>query len=89
MYFSLKNNLAVNVLFIPNKSNFRFSEILFPVLDVTRLAIRNKDINGLMFDSAYGPNFIKYLLTLLTPGKPMVFSRLSWNVKLYIVAPVF
>ncbi|CAH2216276.1 jg27623, partial [Pararge aegeria aegeria] len=44
-------------------------EILFPVLDITRLAVRNKEINGQIFDNHHGPNFVKYLLTLLTPGK--------------------
>ncbi|XP_026328635.1 phospholipase A-2-activating protein [Hyposmocoma kahamanoa] len=55
-------------------------EILFPVLDVTRLAVRNKEINGLMFDSAYGPNFIKYLLTLLTPDNLPANQMLAMRV---------
>ncbi|KAF9409483.1 hypothetical protein HW555_011158 [Spodoptera exigua] len=42
-------------------------EILFPVLDITRLAVRNKEINGQIFDTSYGPTFIKYLLSLLGP----------------------
>lgn len=42
-------------------------EILFPVLDVARLAVRNKQINAQMFDTKYGPNFVQYLLTLLAP----------------------
>lgn len=52
---------------------FLISEILFPVLDVTRLAVRKKEINGQIFDTNYGPNFVTYLLTLLTPGKPCLF----------------
>lgn len=48
---------------------FLVTEILFPVLDVTRLAIRKKEINAQIFDTTYGPNFVKYLLSLLTPGE--------------------
>lgn len=42
-------------------------EILFPVLDITRLAVRNKEINGLIFDTTFGPMFVKFLLELITP----------------------
>ncbi|XP_075970869.1 phospholipase A2 activator protein [Anticarsia gemmatalis] len=55
-------------------------EILFPVLDVTRLAVRNKDINGQIFDTAYGPSFVKYLLTLLTPDNLPANQMLAMRV---------
>ncbi|XP_032511114.2 phospholipase A-2-activating protein [Danaus plexippus] len=55
-------------------------EILFPVLDVTRLAVRNKDINTQIFDTTYGPNFVKYLLTLLSPDNLSPNQLLSIRV---------
>ncbi|KAI5644066.1 PUL domain-containing protein [Phthorimaea operculella] len=55
-------------------------EILFPVLDVTRLAIRNKDINAQMFDTSYGPNFVTYLLTLLAPDNLPANQMLAMRV---------
>ncbi|CAB3243021.1 unnamed protein product [Arctia plantaginis] len=55
-------------------------EILFPVLDVTRLAVRNKEINGLMFDTAYGPTFIKFLLSCLTPDNLPANQMLAMRV---------
>ncbi|XP_026490148.2 phospholipase A-2-activating protein [Vanessa tameamea] len=55
-------------------------EILFPVLDITRLAVRNKEINGQIFDTSYGPNFVKYLLTLLTPGNLAANQMLAMRV---------
>ncbi|CAG4977521.1 unnamed protein product [Colias eurytheme] len=55
-------------------------EILFPVLDVTRLAVRNKDINGLIFDTSYGPTFVQYLLTLLSPDNIPANQMLSMRV---------
>lgn len=53
------------------------SEILFPVLDITRLAVRNKEINGIIFDTTHGPEFIKYLLSLLSAGKINLLNFLS------------
>ncbi|XP_063361364.1 phospholipase A-2-activating protein [Cydia amplana] len=55
-------------------------EILFPVLDVTRLAVRNKEVNGLIFDTTYGPDFVKYLLTLLAPGNIPANQMLAMRV---------
>ncbi|CAH0728958.1 unnamed protein product, partial [Brenthis ino] len=55
-------------------------EILFPVLDVTRLAVRKKEINGQIFDTNYGPNFVKYLLTLLTPDNLPANQMLAMRV---------
>ncbi|XP_047521233.1 phospholipase A-2-activating protein [Pieris napi] len=55
-------------------------EILFPVLDVTRLAVRNKDINGVMFDTMYGPTFVKYLLSLLSPDNIAANQMLAMRV---------
>ncbi|RVE52510.1 hypothetical protein evm_002904 [Chilo suppressalis] len=55
-------------------------EILFPVLDVTRLAVRNKDINGQIFDTTYGPNFVKYLLSLLSPDNLPANQMLAMRV---------
>ncbi|XP_050681679.1 phospholipase A-2-activating protein [Leptidea sinapis] len=55
-------------------------EILFPVLDITRLAVRNKDINGQMFDTTYGPTFIKYILSLLVPDSLPANQMLSMRV---------
>ncbi|XP_045446086.1 phospholipase A-2-activating protein [Melitaea cinxia] len=55
-------------------------EILFPVLDITRLAVRNKEINGQIFDTNYGPNFVKYLLSLLTPDNLPANQMLAMRV---------
>ncbi|XP_039749318.1 phospholipase A-2-activating protein [Pararge aegeria] len=55
-------------------------EILFPVLDITRLAVRNKEINGQIFDNHHGPNFVKYLLTLLTPDNLPANQMLTMRV---------
>ncbi|XP_045764528.1 phospholipase A-2-activating protein [Maniola jurtina] len=55
-------------------------EILFPVLDITRLAVRNKEINGQIFDTTHGPNFVKYLLTLLTPDNLPANTMLAMRV---------
>ncbi|XP_026739639.1 phospholipase A-2-activating protein [Trichoplusia ni] len=55
-------------------------EILFPVLDVTRLAVRNKEINAQIFDTTYGPSFIKYLLSLLTPDNLPANQMLAMRV---------
>ncbi|KAJ0179726.1 hypothetical protein K1T71_004317 [Dendrolimus kikuchii] len=55
-------------------------EILFPVLDITRLAVRNKDVNGQLFDTTFGPNFVKYLLTLLTPDNLAANQMLAMRV---------
>ncbi|XP_037299197.1 phospholipase A-2-activating protein isoform X2 [Manduca sexta] len=55
-------------------------EILFPVLDVTRLAVRNKEINGQIFDTSYGPSFVKYLLTLLKPDNLPANIMLSMRI---------
>ncbi|CAG4941351.1 unnamed protein product [Parnassius apollo] len=55
-------------------------EILFPVLDVTRLAIRRKEINGQIFDPSYGPNFVKYLLSLLNPDNLPANQMLAMRV---------
>ncbi|XP_026751047.2 phospholipase A-2-activating protein [Galleria mellonella] len=55
-------------------------EILFPVLDITRLAVRNKEINGQIFDTTYGPSFVKYLLTLLAPDNLAPNQMLSMRV---------
>ncbi|KAL0840126.1 hypothetical protein ABMA28_015431 [Loxostege sticticalis] len=55
-------------------------EILFPVLDITRLAVRNKDINGQIFDTTYGPTFVKYLLSLLAPDNLPANQMLAMRV---------
>ncbi|CAH2075514.1 unnamed protein product, partial [Iphiclides podalirius] len=55
-------------------------EILFPVLDITRLAIRRKDINGQIFDTTFGPNFVKYLLSLLSPESLPANQMLTMRV---------
>ncbi|XP_013178100.1 PREDICTED: phospholipase A-2-activating protein-like [Papilio xuthus] len=55
-------------------------EILFPVLDVTRLAIRRKEINSQIFDTTYGPNFVKYLLSLLNPDNLAANQMLAMRV---------
>ncbi|KAM3961586.1 LOW QUALITY PROTEIN: phospholipase A2 activator protein [Aphomia sociella] len=55
-------------------------EILFPVLDITRLAVRNKEINGQIFDTTYGPTFVKYLLSLLAPDNLAPNQMLSMRV---------
>ncbi|KAI8429183.1 hypothetical protein MSG28_007720 [Choristoneura fumiferana] len=55
-------------------------EILFPVLDVTRLAVRNKEINSQIFDTTYGPSFIKYLLSLLAPDNLPANQMLAMRV---------
>ncbi|XP_047985835.1 phospholipase A-2-activating protein isoform X2 [Leguminivora glycinivorella] len=55
-------------------------EILFPVLDVTRLAVRNKEVNGQIFDTTYGPDFVKYLMTLLAPGNIPANQMLAMRV---------
>ncbi|KAH9634238.1 hypothetical protein HF086_012700 [Spodoptera exigua] len=55
-------------------------EILFPVLDITRLAVRNKEINGQIFDTSYGPTFIKYLLSLLGPDNLPANQMLTMRV---------
>ncbi|XP_049866339.1 phospholipase A-2-activating protein [Pectinophora gossypiella] len=55
-------------------------EILFPVLDVTRLAVRNKELNGQIFDTTYGPTFIKYLLSLLAPDNMPANQMLAMRV---------
>ncbi|PZC79265.1 hypothetical protein B5X24_HaOG216531 [Helicoverpa armigera] len=55
-------------------------EILFPVLDVTRLAVRNKEINGQIFDTTHGPTFIKYLLSLLAPDNLPANQMLAMRV---------
>lgn len=55
-------------------------EILFPVLDVTRLAVRNKDINAQIFDTTYGPTFVQYLLSLLKPDNIPANQMLAMRV---------
>ncbi|XP_053603095.1 phospholipase A-2-activating protein [Plodia interpunctella] len=55
-------------------------EILFPVLDVTRLAVRNKDINAQIFDTTHGPTFVKYLLSLLAPDNLAPNQMLAMRV---------
>ncbi|CAK1552863.1 unnamed protein product [Leptosia nina] len=55
-------------------------EILFPVLDVTRLAVRNKDINAQIFDTTHGPTFVKYLLALLTPDNTAANQMFAMRV---------
>ncbi|GBP48926.1 Phospholipase A-2-activating protein [Eumeta japonica] len=55
-------------------------EILFPVLDITRLAIRNKEVNTQMFDATYGPIFINFLLSLLAPDNIPANQMLSMRV---------
>ncbi|XP_048484837.1 phospholipase A-2-activating protein [Plutella xylostella] len=55
-------------------------EILFPVLDVTRLAVRNKEINSALFDTTNGPAFIQYLLSFLTPDNIPANQMLAMRV---------
>ncbi|XP_052738661.1 phospholipase A-2-activating protein [Bicyclus anynana] len=55
-------------------------DILFPVLDVTRLAVRNAEINGQIFDTNHGPNFVRYLLSLLTPDNLPANQMLAMRV---------
>ncbi|KAL4710493.1 hypothetical protein ACJJTC_008895 [Scirpophaga incertulas] len=55
-------------------------EKLFPVLDVTRLAVRNKEVNEHIFDNTFGPKFVNYLLSLIGPDNLPANQMLSMRV---------
>ncbi|XP_041976319.1 phospholipase A-2-activating protein [Aricia agestis] len=55
-------------------------DILFPALDITRLAVRNKSVNGQLFDTSFGPKFMEFLLSLLTPDNLPANQMLSMRV---------
>ena len=49
---------------------FLFSGLLFPVLDILRLAIRNQTVNQHFCNEKDGPQFLSFLLACLSPDAP-------------------